>query len=192
MGILYLHNDIFMRPFVKRFALCYRTVICSVTLVYCDQTARWIKMKLGMQVGLGPGHIMLGGKPPPPPQRCTAPNFRPICCGQMSGWIKMPLCMEVGLGPGDFVLDGDPAPPPQKGAEPPLQFSAHVYCCQTAGCIKMPLGMEVDLGPGHMVLDGYPAPPPRERGGHSSPVFSAHVYCGHGRPSQLLLSSCSY
>ena len=26
--------------------------------------------------------------------------------------------------------------------------------------------------------------------GHSSPLFSAHVYCGHGRPSQLLLSSC--
>ena len=26
--------------------------------------------------------------------------------------------------------------------------------------------------------------------GHSS-QFSAHVYCGHGRPSQLLLSSCT-
>jgi len=27
--------------------------------------------------------------------------------------------------------------------------------------------------------------------GHSSPsLFSAHVYCGHGRPSQLLLTSC--
>ena len=26
--------------------------------------------------------------------------------------------------------------------------------------------------------------------GHRAPMFSAHVYCGHGRPSQLLLSSC--
>ena len=26
--------------------------------------------------------------------------------------------------------------------------------------------------------------------GTASPLFSAHVYCGHGRPSQLLLSSC--
>jgi len=26
--------------------------------------------------------------------------------------------------------------------------------------------------------------------GHSSPLFSAHVYCGHGCPSQLLLRSC--
>jgi len=34
-------------------------------------------------------------------------------------------------------------------------------------------------------------PVPPRRNGHSSPsLFSAHVYCGHGRPSQLLLSSC--
>jgi len=28
--------------------------------------------------------------------------------------------------------------------------------------------------------------------GHSSPPFSAHVYCGHDRPSQLLLSCCCF
>jgi len=33
--------------------------------------------------------------------------------------------------------------------------------------------------------------PKSARKGHSSPpLFSAHVYCGNGRPSQLLLSSC--
>jgi len=49
-------------------------------------------------------------------------------------------------------------------------------------------GTEVDLGPGHIVLDGDPAPP---RKGHCmQPLFSAYVYCGHGRPSELLLSSC--
>jgi len=74
---------IFGRPFVKRFALCYQTVVCpvlSVTLMYCGQTVGWIKMKLGMQVGLDPGHIVFDGDPapPPPPQRGTAPNFRPI------------------------------------------------------------------------------------------------------------------
>jgi len=47
---------------------------------------------------------------------------------------------------------------------------------------------EVDLGPGHIVLDGVPAF--RERG-TAAPLFSAHVYCGHSCPSQLLLSSCS-
>ena len=29
--------------------------------VYCGQTAVWVKMSLGMQVGLGPGHIVLNG-----------------------------------------------------------------------------------------------------------------------------------
>jgi len=95
----------------------------------------------------------------------------------------------IGLGPGHIVLDGDPAHPPQKGAQSP-QFSAHICCGQTAGWIKMPLGTEVDLSPGHIVLDGDPAPLPRERG-TAAALFSAHVYCGHGRPSQLLLSSCS-
>jgi len=36
-------------------------------------------MKLGMQVGLGPGHIVLDGDPAPLPKRGTAPpNCRPI------------------------------------------------------------------------------------------------------------------
>jgi len=55
--------------------------------------------------------------------------------------------------------------------------------------MKTRLGTEVDLGPGHIVLDGDPAPP--RKMGTAAPVFSAHVYCGHGRPSQLLLSSCN-
>jgi len=53
---------VFGRPFVKRFALCYWTVVCpvlSVTLVYCGQTVGRIKIKLGMRVSLGSGHIVL-------------------------------------------------------------------------------------------------------------------------------------
>jgi len=51
---------IFGRPFVKRFTVYYRTVVClscvclSVTLVYYGLTVGWIKMKLGTEVGLGP------------------------------------------------------------------------------------------------------------------------------------------
>jgi len=38
-----------------------------------------MKMALGMEVGLGPGHIVLDGDPAPPPKRGRAPpNFRPI------------------------------------------------------------------------------------------------------------------
>ena len=51
---------VFGRPFVKRFVLCYdRYPVLSVTLVYCSQTVGRIKMKLGMEVGLGPGDIVL-------------------------------------------------------------------------------------------------------------------------------------
>ena len=53
----------------------------------------------------------------------------------------------------------------------------------------MPLGMEVDLRTDHIVLDGFPAL--RERGTALLPSFRPCLLdCGHGRPSQLLLSSC--
>jgi len=63
-------------------------------------------MKLGMEVGLSPGHIVLHGDPAPPPQFSVH-----VCCDKTAGWFKMSLGMEVGLGPGDFVLDGDSVPP---------------------------------------------------------------------------------
>jgi len=52
----------------------------------------------------------------------------------------------------------------------------------------MPLGMEV--GPGDFVFDGDPAIPETE-GTPTTTQFLAHVYCGHGCPSQLLLSCCT-
>jgi len=35
-------------------------------LEYCGQTVGWIKMLLGTEVGLRPGHIVLDGDPAPP------------------------------------------------------------------------------------------------------------------------------
>jgi len=98
------------RPFVTRFALCYRTVVLSclsVMFVHYGQTVGWIKMKLGVQVGLGPGHIVPSS---PSLKGAQLPQFfAHICCGQIAAWIKMPLGMEVGLGLGHRVLDEDPA-----------------------------------------------------------------------------------
>jgi len=97
-------------------------------LVYCGQTVGWIKMKLGMQVGLVPGHIVLDGGPTPPPKGRSLPHqfSAHICCGQMAACIKIALAMQAGLGPGDFVLDGYPAPPPQKVRSPQKIFGAYV------------------------------------------------------------------
>jgi len=78
--------------------------------------------------------------------------------------------------------------PPEKKAHPPHQFLAHVYCGQMAGWMKMPLGTEIDLGPGNIVLDGVPA---AAKGALQPPLFGPCLLWPR-RPSQLLLSSCSY
>jgi len=145
-------------------------------------------MALGMEVGLSPGHFVLDGDPASPPLH--SPQFSAnVRCGQTTGWTMMALGTEVGLGPGDFVFDGDPATPRTEGTPTTRQFLADVYCGQTAGWMKTPLGTEVDLGPGHIVLDGSQLCAKRVQ---QPLIFSARVYCGHGRPSQLLLSSCTF
>jgi len=72
-------------------------------------------MKLGKEVGLGPGHNVLDGDPAPPTP------LRPMYCGQRAGWIKVPLGRDVDLGVGDIVLDGDAASP-RKGHSNPHLF----------------------------------------------------------------------
>jgi len=91
----------------------------SVTLVYCGQTVAWIKMKLGMQVGLGPGHIVLDGTQLPLPRGALPPIFGP-CLLWQNGWMDQDGTWHGGgSGPGHIVLDGDLGTPPKKGAEVP-------------------------------------------------------------------------
>jgi len=85
---------------------------------------------LGMEVGHGPGHIVLDGNLLTFPEKGAQPPFSAhVCCGQTAGWIKMPLGTKIGLDPGHIVLYGDPAPSPIRGTAP--KFLAHVYCGQT-------------------------------------------------------------
>jgi len=86
--------------------------------VYYSQMARWIKMPIGRQVGLGPSDIVLDGDPAPP-NGAQPPIFSPRPL-RPNGWML--LGMEVGLGPGDFVFHGDQAPPPQKKEAQPPNF----------------------------------------------------------------------
>ena len=76
-----------------------------------------MKMALGVEVGLGPVHIVLDGDtaPLPPKGGRASPILGPFLLWP-NGWMnKMPLGMEVGLNPGDFVLDENPALPPKRG-----------------------------------------------------------------------------
>jgi len=50
--------------------------VLSVMLVHCGQTVGRIKMKLGMQVGLGPGHTVLDVDPAPPRKGAQQPHIR--------------------------------------------------------------------------------------------------------------------
>jgi len=100
-GTVYFSNNlvklvcIFGRPFVKRFALCYRSVVCpvlsvlSVTFVHCGQMAGWIKMPLDMEEGLGPGDFVLDGDRAPLPKKGAeplSPIFGP-CLLWPNGWM---------------------------------------------------------------------------------------------------------
>jgi len=90
--------------------------------VYCGQTAGWIKMALGMDVSLGPDHIVLDGDPAPPPLKGHSPQFSVnVRCGQTPGWTKMPLGMEVGLGQATLCSMRTQLPP-EKQDTAPTQF----------------------------------------------------------------------
>ena len=81
------------------FALCYQTVVClsclSVTFVHCGQTVGRIKMKLGLQVGLGPGYTVLDRDPAAPPSKehTPPPIFEPISVA--AKWLHGSRCHLV-------------------------------------------------------------------------------------------------
>jgi len=65
-----------VRPMLSTVVLACLSVCLSVMLVYCGQTVGWIKMKLGTEVGLGPGHIVLD-RDPALPKGAQPPIFGP-------------------------------------------------------------------------------------------------------------------
>jgi len=54
--------------------------------VYCGQTAGWIKMPLGVEVGLGPGHNVLDGAQLFLPKGAQPPIFGPYLLWP-NGWM---------------------------------------------------------------------------------------------------------
>ena len=141
------------------------------TDVYRGEAARWIKVTLGTEVGLGPGHTVLDRDPalsPLPPKGAQQPPlFGHVYCGHTAAWIKMPLGMEVGLEPGQIVLDGVPAPPPWKGAQQLPTFAVYGRMDQHSPWYTGRPRPRL-----HSVT-WEPTPP--QKGGQQLPNFSAHV-----------------
>jgi len=119
------------RPFVKRFALCYRTVVCLSVLSVCDVGVLWPNGSTDQDETWHAGrprpwpHCVRWGPSSPSPKRNNHPIFGPYllwpngCMDQDATWY---FGREVGFGPSDIVLDGDPAPPPQKRDRAPANF----------------------------------------------------------------------
>jgi len=62
--------------------------VLSVTLVYSGQTVGWIKMKLGMmEVGIGPGHLVLDEDPAPVPKGARPLIFGPNLLMWPNAWM---------------------------------------------------------------------------------------------------------
>jgi len=119
----------FRQPSVKRFALCYQTVVLSVCPV-CGVGVLWPNGWMDQDETWHGGrprprpHCVRWGPSSPPKGAQPAPQFLAhVSCGDTARWMQMPLSMEVDLNPGDFVLDGDAAPPTERGtAAPSLIF----------------------------------------------------------------------
>jgi len=143
-------------PSLKGHILQFLAHICY------GQMTGWIKMPLGMKVGLGPGDFVLDGDPPP--------TIFVSCLLWPNGWMDQdgtwhergprsrPHCTQF--------------PSPKRGHSP--QFTAHFYCGQTVACIRIPLGTEEGLSLGDIMLDGTQLPSPKRA---KLPQFSANVRC---------------
>jgi len=142
-------------------------VCLSVTLVHCGQTVGRIKMKLGMQIGLGPDHIVLDGDPAPLPKGAQIPTFGPYqlwpngCMDQDVTWYgarprPRRLCVRWG-----------PSPPSSKGAALPSPIFVpfllwpNGWIHQDAtwyGCRPLPRGLCVRWRPSPLPKKGVEPP----------------------------------
>jgi len=98
-------------------------VCLSITLVYCGQTVGWIKMKLGKEVSLGPGHIVLDRDPAPPPQKGhSSPIFGPYLLGSNGYMDQDATCYGGRPRMSQLYVGWGPRSPPKKGRDPLLNF----------------------------------------------------------------------
>ena len=143
-------------------------------------------MSLGMEVGFGPGDFVLDGDPAPPPQRGggRAPQIFGPCLLWPNGWMDQDATWYGGRPrPTRHCVRCGPSYPQKIG---------HTHSHPILGqCLLWPNGwMDEDAAWYRSRPRLRPHCTRRESGTAPPLLFLAHVYCGHGRPSQLLLSSC--
>jgi len=109
-----------------------------------------------------------------------------VHCGRRVGWIKTKLSTEVGLGPGYIVLECNQLPLPKR-AQPPI----------FGPCLLWVNGWRYQdatwywgrLRPRPDCVRWGSNPPERDTA--ASPLFGPCLLWSNGRPSHLMLSTCS-
>jgi len=152
--------------------------------VYCGQTAAWIKMPLGMEVFRQPTrHCVRWGPSSPPLNGHSQPlQFSAIVrCGQTAGCTKMPLGRRQASAQATSCSIGPSYPQKKRHTDSHPIFGfcllwLNGWVDEGATCYR-----SRPLHKPHCIRRG----PSCARKWHSSPLFSAHVYSGHGRASQL-------
>ena len=126
----------------------------------------------------------------PPPKKGQSPQFSAhFYCGYWpNGWMHQDATWYGGRPqPRRLCVKWGPSHYP-KGAEPHLIFGPRLLWPN--GCIDATWYGGRPRPTRHCVRCGPSYP---QKKGHTHPTqFLAHVYCGHGRPSQLLLSFCFF
>jgi len=153
------------RPFLSVCLSCL-----YVTLVLCGQTIERIKIKVGMPIGLGPGHIVLDGDSAPLPQSGTAPNFRPISV--VAKWLdgsRSHLVWREASAQATLCQIGTQLLLPTKGTQPlPLIFGPCLLWLNSWMDQDATLYGDSSRPRPHCARWG-PSPPPQK--GHTTPNF---------------------
>jgi len=144
-------------------------------------------MPLDMEVGLGPCDFVFDGDPAPEKRHSPHPIFGP-CLLWSNCWMDQDATWCAGKPRPRRRCVRWGRNPPVKRAQPPVFGPCLLWPNGSMdedatwyGSRPRPRTHCVRRGPSSPVADGHISPPP---------LFSAHVYSGQGRPSQLLLSSC--
>jgi len=129
----------------------------SVTLYHvpCGKTVRWITMKLGTQVGLGPSHFVLDGDPAPlpkgaQPQLGTAPVSGPYVVAKWLDGLRRHLVWRRPRSKRLCVRWEHSSPCP-KGGEAPNFRPMSIVAKRLDGS-RWHLVWRWAIGPGHIVL----------------------------------------
>ena len=180
---------------------CLSCPVCDVDVLWQNG---WVDQDATCYGGRPrPGHIVLCGDPAPPRKgarqlptfaiygRSLRPYNRGSCLMWPNSWMDQDSTWYRGRPwPKPQCVRWGPSSPTKRAQRPPILAMSIVAKRLDGSRCHLVVGTEVGLGPGDILLDGDSAAP--KRGHISPPLFGSCLLWPNGRPSQQLLSSCSF